>query len=148
MVGLPERKEGDTSYCSDVDSFRGHGDRHRRMRWAGALAESRPDALAERRAGDGELRYPREDRLLESRGDGRADRRRTAAIIAAAAGDPATAGDLNAQVSAGTAALAFDALRVPGVSLDAFTRAAEPRIAPLGTIERSSRTVSGRIVID
>jgi hypothetical protein len=72
----------------------------------------------------------------------------TAAIIAAAGGNPATAQDLNVQVTAGSDALAFDALRAPGVSLDAFTRAAEPRIAALGTTERSSRTVSGWTVIE
>jgi hypothetical protein len=71
----------------------------------------------------------------------------TAALLAAAGGEPATAQDLNVQVSTGAEALAFDALRAPGVSLDAFTRAAEPRVAALGTTQRSSRSIAGWTVI-
>jgi hypothetical protein len=70
----------------------------------------------------------------------------TAAIIAAAGGDPSTAVDVDVQVS-GTAALNFDALRAPGVTLDAFTHAAEPYLAGVGLTERSVEDVAGRTVV-
>lgn len=71
----------------------------------------------------------------------------TAAIIAAAGGDPAKAQAVSVQASARADALTFDALRAAGVSLDGFTRAAEPYIAALGTTQRSSRTLAGWTVI-
>ena len=63
----------------------------------------------------------------------------TAAIIAAAGGNPSTAIDVDVQVY-GSARLNFDVLRVPGVSFDAFMRAAEPYLAMVGV----DGTVGGR----
>jgi hypothetical protein len=70
-----------------------------------------------------------------------------AAIIGEAGGDLATAKVLHVEVSVGADLMAFDVLRVPGASLDAFTAAAAPRSAEVGITERSSRTLSGRSVI-
>jgi hypothetical protein len=65
----------------------------------------------------------------------------TATIIAEAGGDLAKAQDLHVLASGASVPLAFDALRVPGASLDAFVAAAAPRSAALGTTQRSSRSV-------
>jgi hypothetical protein len=70
-----------------------------------------------------------------------------AAIIGEAGGDLATAKVLHVEVSVGADLMAFDVLRVPGASLDAFTAAAAPRSAEIGITERSSRTLSGWTVI-
>jgi hypothetical protein len=67
----------------------------------------------------------------------------TADIIAAAGGNPSTAVDVDVQMSG----LNFDALRAPGVTLDAFTHAAEPFLAGAGLTQRSVEDVAGRTVV-
>jgi hypothetical protein len=71
----------------------------------------------------------------------------TGAIITEAGGDPTNVQDLFVQASAGSDTLTFDALRTPGTSFEAFVAAAAPRIAALGTTQRSSRSVAGWMVI-
>ncbi len=70
----------------------------------------------------------------------------TAAIVAAAGGDPATAVDVDVEVY-GTARLNFDVLRVPGVTFGAFMRAAEPYLIAVGLTERSVLDMAGQTVM-
>lgn len=69
------------------------------------------------------------------------------AMIAEAGGDAATATDVTVHVSGGPDTFAFDTLRVPGVTLEAFAPAAAQRIAAFGATQRSEISVAGWKVV-